>query len=101
MPFKFNPFTTELDFYQNGVMGISPTTDTAIARWVGTNADTIENSKAYVQDGGAIEAQGFITRKLITDSIQINSNNVMITDGFSLELTGELVIESDGELVIV
>ena len=106
MGYKFNIFSGTLDIVGTsssggGVQGPPSSTDKAIARWDGTTGNIIQDSKTVLQDGGAIEAQGFITRRLITDNITIDSDNVMITDGFSLEPTGELVIEADGELVIV
>lgn len=105
MGLKFNPVTGLLDLVGNAgsgnVTGISPTDVNAIARWDDTTGTTIKNSETYVQDGGGIEAQGFITRKLITDSITIHSDEAMVTSGFSIELTGELIIEADGELVVV
>ena len=101
MGFKFNPFTGTLDLVEGGVSRVGNTNDKRIVRWKNNNSDTIENSLALVQDGGSVVAQGFITKKLITDTILIESNNVMVTSGFSIELDGELIIESDGELVLV
>jgi hypothetical protein len=107
MPFKFNPTTGQLDLVNatgggtSGVTGPVTSTDKAITRWNGTTGNVVQDSKAILQDGGGIEAQGFITRKLITDNITIGNNEVMITDAISIETTGEIVIESDGELVIV
>jgi hypothetical protein len=104
MPLKFNPITGQLDLVNStssDVTGPTTSTDKAIARWNGTTGNVIQDSKTFVQDGGGIVAQGFIIQKLITDNITIGNNQVMITDGFSIEIDGELVIESDGEVVIV
>lgn len=108
MGIKFNPFTSEFDFVGTSistgggdVVGIPPSDDKAIARYSGTTGKVIQNSKTRVQDSGAIESAGFITNKIIMDTITIKADQVMITDGFSIEPTGELVIEADGELVIV
>jgi hypothetical protein len=107
LAWKFNPFTGQLDLVGSGssgsgdVVGPASATDNAIARYDGTTGKLIQDSKTLVQDGGGIEAQGFITNKLITDTIVIHANQVMVTSGFSIELTGELVIEADGELVLV
>lgn len=106
MPFRFNPFTGTLDLVNSagsgsGVTRIGATTDKSITRWIGTSADTVQGSKTLLQDGGGIEAQGFVTRTLITDQITIGSQQVMVSGGFSVEPTGELVIETDGELIIV
>jgi len=83
------------------VTGPNSSTDNAIARWDGTTGSIIQNSKTEVQDGGAVVAQAQITKTLITDSVIIASNNSMVTGGFSIEANGELVIESDAQLVIV
>ena len=108
MAYKLNVFTGTLDIVGtssggsgSGVTRVGPTNDRRITRWAGNSSDTIQNSQALVQDGGAIEAQGFITSKLITDTITIHGDQVMITSGFSIEPTGELVIEADGELVVL
>ena len=107
MPFKFNPLTSQLDLVgtsgsgSGDVTGPLPSTDNAITRYDGTSGKVIQTSLTTLQDGGGIEAQGFITRKLITDSIEIGSNQTMLTSGFSIELTGELIIDGDGELVVV
>jgi len=104
MPFVFNPLTGSLDLVNapgGDVFGPSSSTDNAIARFNGTTGKLIQNSKATVQDGGAVVAQGFITNRIITDLVTIPSNHVMITSSFSIESGGELVIESDAEVVIV
>lgn len=106
MGYKFNPFTGTLDLVgtagtSSGVMGPPTSTDKAITRWFGITGNQVQDSKAILQDGGGIVAQAFITRKMITDSVDVPSDSVMITDGLSIELTGELVIEADGEVVII
>lgn len=106
MSLKFNPFTGTLDIVGTStgggdVFGPTSATDKAIARYDTTTGKLIQNSKAIVQDGGAVVAQGFIANKLITDEIVIGANQVFVTSGFSIELTGELVIEADGEFVLV
>jgi len=104
MPYKLNPFSGNLDYYiaaSGNVSGVPPTTDKAIARWLGTGGNQIQNSQTILQDGGSIEAQGFITRRLVTDNITINGDESMTTDAVSIEDTGEIVIEGDGELNLV
>ena len=106
MGFKLNVFTGTLDIVGkagsgNGVTRVGPTNDRRITIWAGNSSDTIQNSKASVQEGGAVVAQGHITNKLVTDTVTIQSDHVMLTSGFSIEPTGELVIEADGELVVV
>jgi hypothetical protein len=108
MPFKFNPITSTLDLVGvssggsgSGVQNLGTSDDNAIARFDGVTGQFIQNSKAKIQDGGAVVAQGQITNKIITDTVTIDSNHVMVTSGFSIEIGGELVIEADGELAVV
>ena len=106
MSLKFNPFTGTLDIVGTStgggdVFGPASATDNAIARYDTTTGKLIQNSKATIQDGGAIVAQGFIANKLITDVITIGADQVFVSSGFSIEATGELVIEADGEFVLV
>ena len=87
MPFKFNPLTGQLDLVNptttdtGNVTGLSPTTPTAIARWVDTGGTEIENSEALIQDSGAIEAQGYITQRTILTSVTVNSGESWISPG--------------------
>lgn len=107
MPFKFNPITGNLDLVNNSssgsgdVTGPSGATDKAIARYNGTTGKIIQDSKTKVQDGGAIESQGFITRRSITDLVVIPPGESWIAPSLELELTGSIELEPDGELIIV
>jgi hypothetical protein len=106
MPYRFNIFTGTLDITGSSsssgtVTGIPPTTITAIARWADTTGTTIENSLALIQDGGAIQASGFLTNRSVTTLISIPSEFSMIAPELELELTGEIDIEADGELIII
>lgn len=104
MALKFNPFTGTLDIVgssSSGITGPVSSTDKAITRWNGTTGTVVQDSKTKVQDGGAIEAQGFITRRHITDLIRIDPGNSWIAPGIELELTGAIELELDGEIIIV
>jgi len=106
MAYKFNVFTGTLDIVgsssSGGVNGVPPTTIDAIARWADTTGTTIKNSPGtYVQDGGALETQGFVGSRSITTEVQIPSQNYMIAAELEIELTGTLEIEPDGELIIL
>lgn len=107
MSYRLNIFTGTLDITgssssgSGNVTGISPTTVTAIARWEDTTGTTIENSLALVQDGGAIEAQGFITMRSVINLIIINPGESWIAPEMEIELTGAIEIEPDGEMIII
>lgn len=107
MPFKFNPITGQLDLVNStsagsgNVTGIPPTTPTHIARWVDTGGTTIEDSLALVQDGGAIEAQGFISRRAVTALVVIPDGESWIAPSLELELTGSIELEPNGEIIMV
>lgn len=106
MPFKFNPITAQLDLVNTAnagsVTGVPPTTVNAIARWADTTGTTIQNSpNTYVQDSGAIEAQGFITKRSVTGTVTVNGGESWIAPSIELSLTGAIVIADDAELIIV
>lgn len=83
------------------VSGPSSSTDKAIARFNGVTGKLIENSKTVLQDGGAIEAQGFITRRNVTDNVSVKSDESWITPNIELEPTGSIEVEADGEIIVV
>jgi hypothetical protein len=105
MAYKFNVFTGTLDIVNassSGVTGIPPTTIDAIARWADTTGTTIKNSPGtYVQDGGALQTQGFIGDRSITTLVHVPSEYYMIAAELEIELTGAIEIEPDGELIIL
>lgn len=104
MPFKFNPITGELDLVSNlngFVQGPASSTDNAIARYDGTSGKLIQNSLTILQDGGAIEAQGFLTRRSVTDLVSIPDGESWIAPSLELELSGSIELEPNGELIIV
>ena len=83
------------------VIGPASATDKAIARYDGTTGKLIQNSLTLVQDSGAIEAQGFLTRRSVIGDVMINSGESWIAPELEIELTGSIEIESDGELIII
>lgn len=106
MAYKFNPFTGTLDYYQagspQGVTGVPPTDVGAIARWANTGGTVIANSpNTNIQDSGAIEAQGFITKRSVTGNVTVNTDETWIAPSIELSLTGSIVIASGADIVIV
>jgi len=84
------------------VTGIPPTTIDAIARWADTTGTTIKNSPGtVVQDSGAIEAQGFLTRNIVNGVVTVNTNESWIAPSLSLAPGSMIVLMPDSELIIV
>lgn len=104
MGLKFNPTTSQLDLVSSGgtgdVVGPSSATDEAIARYDGTTGKLIQDSKAFVQDGGAVLTQAIVVDREITELVTIPSNYSMIATNVEIE-DGEIVIDTDAELVII
>jgi len=100
-----NFYTGELQLVNagnSGVVGIPPTDINAIARWADTTGTTIKNSPGTdVQDGGAIQAAGFIGNRSITTLVHIPSEYYMEAAELEIELSGAIEIEPDGELIIL
>lgn len=107
MSFKFNPLTSQLDLVgstsssSGDVVGPASATDKAITRYNSTTGKLIQDSKTVLQDGGALEAQGFLTRRSITDNITIPSGESWIAPSIELELLGSIDIEENGEIIII
>lgn len=102
MPLKFNPLTAQLDLVDGaGVTGPSSSTDNAIARYDGITGTIIKNSSAIVQDGGAVQTQGFVGKKEIDDAVVIPNKHYMVATGLTITTTGSIQIGSDSELVLI
>jgi hypothetical protein len=103
MGIRYNPFTGNLDFTGSGITGPSSSTDKAIARWNGTTGQVVQDSPGtFVQDGGAIEASGFITENHVTTTIEIGAGQTMVVASYlDLDTGGTVIIDGDGELLIV
>ncbi|HTJ53641.1 MAG TPA: hypothetical protein VL443_29505 [Cyclobacteriaceae bacterium] len=62
MPYTFNPFTNNFDYYSSGgsgggdVSGPGSSTDNAVVRWDGTSGTLIKNSSVIITDSGDISA---------------------------------------------
>jgi len=83
------------------VTRVGSTNDRRIAIWDGDDLDTIKNSKAEVQIGGAIQAQSFVGRKEIDDIVLIPSKHYVISSGITIMPTGSVTIDVDSELIII
>jgi hypothetical protein len=83
------------------VTGIPPTTIGAIAVWDNTTATLLINSLTNIQTSGAIEAQGYITRRSVTGNVTINADETWIAPSIELAAGGSIVIESGGDIIIV
>lgn len=105
MAYKFNPFTGTLDYYQagspQGVTGVPPTDINAIARWANTGGTIIANSPGtYVQDSGAIQAQGFITNRKVTGVVDVPSDYTWQSDSLEMQ-PGSAIIMHPGSKIII
>jgi hypothetical protein len=106
MKYKFNIFTGNFDLVSDSgpvtdaVIRFGPTVNKSIPRWVGDNQDVIDGSKVIIQDGGGIEAQAFLFHRYIEDSVEIRNEFSMIATDIIID-GGEIIINSDAELVII
>lgn len=108
MPFRLNPIYGTLDLVgssssgSGNVTGIAPTDIRAIARWNDTSGTTIENSPGtLVQDSGAIEAQGFITNRIVTGTVVVNTNESWISPSLVIQPGGMILLSPDSELILI
>jgi len=101
MSFAFNPLYGTLDLVNEGdVVGPDGATDKAISRYDGTTGKLIQDSKAIVQDGGAIQAQGFLTKRAVDGAVVVPSGYSWIAPSIELEDTGSIEIDDDAELIV-
>lgn len=106
MGYRFNIFTGTLDITgttssgSGNVTGIPPTTITGIARWADTTGTTIENSLALVQDGGTVQAQGFIADRQILNDITVPDHYTMIQTEVFL-ISGDIILNGDAQLLLL
>lgn len=102
-----NPFTGQLQLVTRvpnptgDVTGLPPTTIGAIASWADTTATTIQNTLTNVQASGAIEAQAYITRRSVVGTVTVNADETWIAPSIEITLTGSVVIDSDGDIIII
>ena len=102
MPLRFNPLTSQLDLVGSpGITGPNSSTDKAITRWNGTSGSIVQDSKALVQDGGAVQAQSFVGRKEIDDAVAIPQKHYMVASGLTIMNTGSISISQDSELILL
>ena len=83
------------------VTGLPPTTDKAIARWSGTTASYIQDSPySIVQDGGAIQAQGFVFNRQILNDVVVPNKYTMINTDIEL-VSGDIYLLGDAQLLLL
>lgn len=106
MPFKFNPFTGSLDFYESAAAGSGDvngpviSTDKAITRWNGTTGKVVNDSFAILQDGGAIQSQGFLFNNQIIRDISVPDDYVLVGRNPEL-ISGNIVLLGSSEFLIL
>lgn len=85
-----------------GIPAAPPTDDKAIARWVGTSGDTLQNSPGtLVQDSGAIQSAGFITNRNVTTTITVSSGYTWIAPALVIKPSGAVILMPDAQLIIL
>lgn len=105
MAYKLNPFTGNLDYYvaaSGNVGGVPPTDINAIARWADTGGTQIKNSPGtFVQDGGSIQAQGFIENRQVSVAIDVPSNYTWQTDSIEMQPGGVITMHPGSKIIII
>lgn len=85
MPYKFNPFTGRLDYYQSGsagsgdVVGPASSTDNAIARFDGTTGKLIQNSGVTISDTDVLTAAQIIDSGLTASRVVVSDGSKQLT----------------------
>lgn len=108
MAFKLNPLTGMLDLVgtsgsgpSGNVTGLPPTDVGAIARWVDTGGDVIQNSPGtLVQDSGAIQAQAFVFQRQIISDVTLPDHYSMVNSDIEL-VSGDLIMLGDSQLILL
>ena len=105
-----NPFDGNLQLVNStsgggtgNVTGIPPTNINAITRWASTDGTQIKNSPGTnVQDSGAIEAQGFISKRAVVGvTVTVNTGETWIAPSVEMGPGGVIVLGSDAQLLIL
>lgn len=106
MGYKLNVFSGTLDLVgssgggASGVTRVGSTNDKRIVRWRGDDMDTIENTQAYIQDSGAIVAQGYITNRQVSGAVDVPANHTWIADTLEMQ-PGAIVTMNPGSRIII
>jgi hypothetical protein len=106
MPFKINPIYGTLDLVgtsssSGGVTGIAPTTITGIAQWADTTGTTIKDSPyTLIQNGGAIQAQGFVFDRQILNDITVPNKFTIVNTDAEL-ISGDIILLGDAQLLLL
>jgi hypothetical protein len=114
MPFKFNPLSGNLDYYEVGsggsgdVVGPGSSTDNAIARYDGTTGKLLQDSLVKVDDTGNVNApnNGFYKGRNLADTVDVDligvdsADNIIIGEstGYNVRVkSANLISDVDGQ----
>jgi len=80
----------------DNVIGIAPTTDNALVRWVGTGANVIQNSLAILDDTGNLTGLASLTSNQINvGNLQASGNTIISTN-----TNGNIVLDPNGTGIV-
>lgn len=106
MGFRFNPLTGTLDLVGSGssgsgITGPASSTDKAITRWNGVTGTVVQDSPGtLVQDSGAIQAQGFISNRIINGTVDVPDENTWITDTLEMQPSAIITLGQGSRIII-
>jgi hypothetical protein len=100
MAFVFNMFTGTFDIDNVGVEGPATTAQNSITRWNSTDGSLINDSLTVLQDSGAIEAQGFISRRKVFGTVTVNTDETWKAPYLYIQPGGAIMLQPGAELIV-
>lgn len=83
------------------VVGPGSATDKAIARFDGTTGRLIQDSPySIVQDGGAVQAQAFVSNRQILHDVNVPNHYEMFGSDIEL-ISGDIILNGDAQLILL
>lgn len=80
----------------DNVIGIAPTTDNALVRWVGTGANVIQNSLAILDDSGNLTGlTSLVSNQINVGNLQASGNSIISTN-----TNGNIVLDPNGTGIV-